>query len=68
MKIPFWTDPNRDIQIIEPTEGAMNEYGHLFGSDKVILTQKHIDALLAGKMLAWNDSEYSTFVVLRRDQ
>lgn len=27
-------------------------------------TQEHLNALLEGKMLAFNDTEYSTFVVL----
>ncbi len=64
MKLPFWSDPNEKISVLEANDKAMNEYGHRFGSDTIVLTEEHIAALRAGKMLAWNDSEYSTFVVL----
>ena len=64
VKLPFWRDPNQTIKVIEPTEKAMNSYGHGCGSDIVRLKPEHIEALQAGKMLAWNDSEYATFVML----
>ena len=64
MKAPFWTDPNDDIEILEATQTAANEYGHGYGSDLIRLNPKHIKALQDGKMLAWSDSEYSTFVML----
>ena len=65
MKHPFWSDPNDSVSIIEPTDAATDEYGHRCGSDMIWLEQKHVDALLNGKILAWNDSEYSTFVGIR---
>jgi len=64
VKLPFWIDPNKTITILEASEEAAKKYGHGFGSDSITLTEEHIAALRAGKMLAWNDSEYSTFVVL----
>jgi hypothetical protein len=63
-KLPFWADPNETITILDATRTAMDDFGHRFGSDRIVLTQEHIEALQAGKMLAWHDSEYSTFVIL----
>jgi len=63
MKFPFWTDPNDNIAVLDLTDEAIDEYGHLSGSDFVRLQKEHMDALNAGKVLAWNDGEYSTFVV-----
>ena len=62
--LPFWNNPNSTIQIIEPTLNAAKEYGFHVGYDVVGLKQEHIDALLNGKALAWNDGEYSTFVIM----
>jgi len=67
MKFPFWNDPNDSISIIEPTEEAMKEYGHNCGSDVIQLSDKHIKALKNKKMLAWNDGEYTTFLILIGD-
>ena len=67
MKLLFWTDPNENITVLEPTGEATDEYGHRYGSDLVVLKKEHLDALLGGKMLAWNDSEYSTFILLDRE-
>ncbi|KKL12779.1 hypothetical protein LCGC14_2532350 [marine sediment metagenome] len=64
MKLPFWLDPKAEIAIIEASEEAAKQYGHRFSSDFITLTEEHMAALRAGKMLAWSDSEYSTFVVL----
>jgi hypothetical protein len=65
-KLPFWADPNDSVTILEATGKAAGEYGHGYGSDLIKLQPKHIEALLRGKMLAWNDSEYSTFVVFEK--
>ena len=64
MKLPFWRDPNESIEILEPNDEAANKYGHNYGAELVVLNDEHLTALKAGKMLAWNDSEYSTFVIL----
>ena len=64
MKTPYWIDPNENIEIIEATREAADAFGHGCGSDLVRLTSAHIEALRSGKMLAWHDSEYATFVVL----
>ena len=61
--LPFWSNPNNTIQIIEPTLSAAQNYGLYNGYEIIGLKQEHIDALLNGKALAWNDGEYSTFVV-----
>lgn len=63
----FWKDPNDDIQILDATEEASIKYGHYAGYDLLKLNTTHLQALQAGKMLAWNDSEYSTFVILEKD-
>lgn len=63
MKYPFWTDPNDYIEVLEATDEAIDKYGHRRGSDFIRLGPEHMEALKAGKVLAWNDSEYSTFVV-----
>jgi len=68
MKFPFWDDPNDNISIIEPTEEDMNKYGHSCGSDVIKLSNKHMEALKNKKMLAWNDGEYTTFLVLIDDK
>ena len=67
MKVPFWTDPNEDIEVLEATGEAMDKYGIRYGADLVCLKPKHMEALSQGKMLAWNDSEYSTFVILDKE-
>lgn len=64
----FWPDPNDTIVILDATQDAANDYGHCYGSDLIRLTPSHIEALQAGNMLAWNDGEYSTFVILDSTQ
>lgn len=68
MKIPYWSDPNDEVQIIEPTDESMDKYGHRCCSDMIELSDKHIEALKAGKILAWNDGEYTTFVILKNEE
>jgi|GEM_PF-3631884 len=63
MKHPFWADPNSSIAILEPTDEAIDKYGHGCGSDFIRLSSEHMRALQDGKVLAWNDSEYSTLVI-----
>jgi len=63
----FWSDPNEHIQIIESTEEARDAYGYGCGADHIALTDEHLQALRDGKTLAWNDSEYVTFVMLKTD-
>jgi hypothetical protein len=60
-KIPL--EPTK-ITILEPTEEAADKYGWLHGAETVVLTQEHIDALLSGQMLAWNDGEYVTYLLV----
>lgn len=55
--------PNNTVEILPATDDAVKEYGSRFGAELVKLTPAHIEALQAGKMLAWHDSEYSTFVI-----
>ena len=51
-----------EIEIIEPTEQARQQYGYMHGTDTIELSIEHITALGHGKMLAWNNGEYVTFV------
>jgi hypothetical protein len=44
----------------------INNYPTFCGSDIIILETEEIDALFSGKCLAWNDGEYSTFVVYKQ--
>ena len=69
MKYPEWIDEGTqpEAKVIERTCAAQDEYGHCFGSHTVALSREHIAALLDGKMLAWNDDEYSTFVLMVDD-
>jgi hypothetical protein len=53
-----------EVEIWDASDDAVSEYGIRYGTQLVRLSQAHIDALQQGKMLAWNDSEYSTFVIL----
>ena len=58
----WWSDPNENIQILEPTEKALKKFGYRYGVDNVILTEEHITALREGKVIAFHDSECSTFL------
>lgn len=51
-----------ELQIIENTKKAQDEYGHMWGSGHEIITKKQIRALLAGKQLAFEDGEYAHFI------
>ena len=62
----YWPS-DEHVEILDATRKAMDEYGHHHGSSLIVLTQDHIDALLSGKMLAWDDSEYTSFVVFDSD-
>ena len=55
------------VEIIEPTEQAQQQYGYMFGTSTVWLSGEHIQALINGKMLAWDNEEYVTFVVLTKE-
>lgn len=60
---PEDVDKDDAIYILETTEEAQAEFGYAYGASQIVLSKKHIDALLAGKMLAWTDGEYNTFVI-----
>lgn len=51
-----------EIEIIENTCNAQDEYGHRCGSDWWKITREQIQALLDGKQLAFADDEYSSFI------
>ncbi len=61
MKTTYDTD-SHGIAIIENTILDQNKYGHLCGSEHILITDKHIKALKEGKQLAFNDGEYCTFL------
>lgn len=50
------------IEIIENTYEAGKERESLYGSRSIKLTDEQIDALKEGKLLTFNDDEYSTFI------
>lgn len=53
-----------DVEIIENTKQGEDAYGHGYGSDTVVITREHVEALLNGKQLAFNDGEYSHFITM----
>lgn len=64
MEIPLWVNPSNDVEVLDASEDEQDKYGHYYGSNTIVISLEHIQALQAGKMLAWNDREYSTFLVL----
>jgi len=50
------------LQILEPTEEAKQKFLYRYGVSEVHLTPEQLQALMDGRMLAWHDGEYSTFV------
>lgn len=50
--------------VIENNRKAKDEYGHHYGSNEITMSVEDIAALFKGKALAWDDGEYTTFVVL----
>lgn len=51
-----------NVQIIENTNEAKDEYGYMWGSDTFILTKEMIEALQNGKCIAGDNGEYVTFI------
>lgn len=64
-EITWQDDEYGEIEIIEQNYEAAEKYGFYFGPGFYLLTPDHIAALQAGKMLAFNDGEYSTFLALK---
>jgi len=56
-----------EMEIIDRTNRAMDDYGHRNGSDRFVISRQHVQALLDGKILAGNNYEYSFFVALESD-
>ena len=54
------------ITIVENSREGMAEHGHAWGSEWVQITDKHIEALKNGKMLAWDDGEYAHFLSMEK--
>jgi len=65
MSIEIDWNNTREIEILEATYEQAEKFGFRYGSDFIVLTQEHIQALLNGKMLAFSDNEYSTFLILK---
>lgn len=55
------------VEIIDNTKEARDEYGHWWGSEDVVLNKEHIQALIDGKCIAFNDGEYAHFVSIEGD-
>jgi hypothetical protein len=51
------------VDIVEPTIEAMDKQGYGWGAGFIILTKKDIDALLSGKLLAYDDGEYMAYFI-----
>ena len=52
------------IKIFNSLEEAEND-GLLWGKDLIVLSKKHIDALLEGKAIKTDNGEYVQIIVLR---
>lgn len=50
------------IEVIENTKKAQDQYGHLWGSEHIIITKEQIQALLDGKQIAFDDDEHVYFI------
>ena len=55
-------DWDTEVQIIDNTVDAMEKYGFACGSDFIELSQEKLTALLSGKVIAWSNGEYNTFL------
>jgi hypothetical protein len=55
---------NTEITILDANKRGADGYGYGCGAQLSVLTADQLEALLSGKMLAWNDGEYATFLVL----
>lgn len=62
----MWYDV--EVTVIENTEDAQKQYGYMHGSEIVGLTMDDIFELVRGKCLAFNDGEYSTFLVFKEGE
>lgn len=56
-----------EIVTILSTEEEVYKYPLMYGTNKIELTQEHIQALQDGKTLGWNDSEYATLISLKKE-
>lgn len=65
MKVDYSIDDeySAPVEIIDGTDNAIARYGYRYGCEFIHVSQEHIAALLSGKMLAWNNDEYSIFIV-----
>ena len=68
MKNPIWANPSNSVAILDAKIEAAEKFGSLRGADVVPLKKCHIDALLAGKVLAWDAGDHSTFILLEQDE
>jgi len=51
------------VEVIEPTEKAIIEYGINCGYDIIPISEKHMQCLNEGKIIAFDDGEYSNFLI-----
>lgn len=61
----FWRDPQTNITILDLDDKTPSFLETSYGFDLIELSPEHVEALNAGKVLAWTDGEYSTFVTLK---
>jgi hypothetical protein len=56
-----------EVITILSTEEDIYHYPLMHGTNKIELTQEHIQALQDGKTLGWNDSEYATLISFKKE-
>ncbi len=64
MKIFYKTE----VDILESNVESHDYYRsyNSFDSDTILISEKHIEALRSGKMLAWSDGQVCQFVLMKK--
>ena len=63
MKIYDYLSEHKVPKVIEPTVEAIESYGTGYGAELTFISRDHINALLDGKLLAFDDGEYAHFLI-----
>ena len=56
------------ITILEDDEKIIHNRSSIFGNDLMNITEFHINALRLGKLLYWDNGEYTTMVRLLKNK
>jgi len=57
-------EPNDEGKIIDDTKDAVDEFGHSYGSEVILISRKQLEELQNGKLLATFDGEYVHFIAV----